>query len=229
MAMPNNNEEDVVVVTTNDEKDNSGENQDIDENEDQQDDDVADADKDVDKKNQSEDKEKADEDFLLDFKNEDIEDDGKRDQLVEALKNAKTTIAQKRHFREKLRNYEKQEAEKTPVKPGKATPAQEVDNSGQLVLELRQDNPWMSKDAAKEVVRLAKVYGESLSKTVRRPMVADWLKKEKNSRSAEEASIAPKNKGGGSAPAAPSSIAERDWSKASFEELQAAEKARYSR
>lgn len=165
---------------------------------------------------------KANEDFILNFKEEDMEDDDKRNELAEALKNAKTTVYQKRHYRQKLADYEKKNmplADAPVQKPSEAKGAdkpQVADNSRELVIELRQDNPWMTKEVAQEVVRQAKANNESVTKTVQRPMVKDWLKKEKASAQAQDASVAPEQKG---APSEGDTIADRDWSKASFDEV----------
>lgn len=233
MPTPNSSEQDVIVAPSSEEGGGSGEgdnkpgeNQDGDADENQ------DADKNQSKGGNSKPKteeemtdeereaQKANEDFILNFKDEDMEDDDQRAQLAEALKNARTTVHQKRHYRQKLADYEKKNpsAAAPAQKPSEVkggSKSQEVDNSRELVIELRQDNPWMTKEVAQKIVKQAKANNETIAKTVQDPMVMDWLKKEKAKAQAQDASVAPEQKG---APSGGDGIADRDWSKASFEE-----------
>lgn len=153
------------------------------------------------------------EDFILNFKDEDLEDEDKAAKLEEALKNAKTTVAQKRHYREKFAAATKSKA---PEKPGAAAAPNSTpsDDTKELILELRQDNPWLSKESAAEVVRLSKVNNETIEETLKRPYVASWLEKEKNSKDIDDASVAPSRNGGGG-----NGAGSRDWSNATPEEM----------
>ena len=173
------------------------------------------------KKEDDDEEQEKNEDFILNFKDEDMEDDEQRERLMEALKNAKTTVAQKRHFRQKLQDYEAGEQKKKPQKSSSAAkPTQAYDDSPTLIVELRQDNPWMTKEVAAEVVRQSKLNGESLAKTVKRPMVAAWLKKEKEAKQVDDATITPTRKGAGSNGNVEKNDANRDWSNATKEEIE---------
>lgn len=161
------------------------------------------------------------ENLILNFKEEDLQDDEKRAQLEEALKNSKTTIAQKRHYREKFRELAQNGGKGQSAAPaGKSDQPSAAQNSGEsfetsAIIELRQDNPWMGKDVAKEIVEMAKSRGESVSATMARPYVAAWLQQVKNDIEVEEASLPPSRKGGGG-----SGAEERDWSTATPEEIE---------
>lgn len=154
------------------------------------------------------------EDFIANFKEEDLADEEKSKQLKDALKTAKTTVAQKRHYRTKYQEATKPKAaEKPNEQPTKPAAS---DDSKEVILELRQDNPWMSKETAAEVVRLSKANNESVEATLKRTYVASWLEKEKNAADVESASVTPKRNGGGAA----DSMGDKDWSNATPEEME---------
>lgn len=234
MPTPNSNEQDVIIAPSSEEGGGSGEGDNKPgENQDGDTDENQDADKNQSKPSggnkpkteeemtdEEREAQKANEDFILNFKDEDMEDDDQRAQLAEALKNARTTVHQKRHYRQKLADYEKKNVTVATLaqKPSEVkgtSKSQEVDNSRELVIELRQDNPWMTKEVAQKIVKQAKVNNETIAKTVQDPMVMDWLKKEKAKVQAQDASVAPEQKG---APSGGDGIADRDWSNASFDE-----------
>lgn len=156
--------------------------------------------------------EKEREELILNFKAEDLQDETKKAALEEALKNSKTTIAQKRHFREK---YNELKGAVKPAVETKTEKTETADEGSSVMLELRQDNPWMTKEVAKEIVATAKSRNESVETTMQRPYIASWLLQIKADLEVENASLAPSKKGGGG-----SGATERDWSQASPEDME---------
>lgn len=158
------------------------------------------------------------EDFILNFKDEDFEDAQKTAKLEEALKGAKTTVAQKRHYRQKfqeLSGKNKPGAAAAASKPGEAKPATDSGKADlSEIVAVRVDYPWLSKESATELVRQAKLNGETVEQTMERPMVKAWLEKEKTKQDVEDASVAPSRRSGGSG------AETRDWSSASQEDIE---------
>lgn len=161
---------------------------------------------------------KADEDFILNFKEEDKDDPDKVAQLDKALKNAQTTIHQKRHYRDqsgKLKG-EIETLKKTtpPTPPAKPEDTKkEVDSS--VRLEFRQDHPELSKEVVKEIMDHAAAFGISPEEALKKPMMQKWIKDTQTSEDIDDASIVPGNTPGGA-------LAEKDWSNASPAEMEKA-------
>ncbi len=154
------------------------------------------------------------EEFILNFKDEDLKDDEKVKSLETALKSAKTTVAQKRHFREKLAQATEAKAPEQGSKATEVKTEKQEDNSSSIIVDLRMDNPWMTKDVAAEIVRISKANNESVEATLKRPYISKWLSEEKSSKEVEQASISSSSKAGSGG------ASQRDWSTATPEEME---------
>ncbi len=154
--------------------------------------------------------------FIEGFKEEDLDDPDKSEELKKHLKNAKTTINQKRHFREKVTTLEKQIQDGTkkpdvPAKPKDGDDKKSIDPT--IALEFRQDHPELSKEVAKEIVEHAKAYGITPEEALAKPVMQSYVKSTQKKEDIEDASIGEGKKGGAS------EIAKRDWSTASEAEI----------
>lgn len=158
--------------------------------------------------------------FILDFKDEDLNDPDKSEELKKHLDRTKTTIHQKKHFREKVTNLEKElEPFKKPKAPEKKPdqnnqPGKEDDRT--LAVEFRQDHPELSREVALEVIAHAKAYGITPEEALAKPVIKSYIKSVQKDEDIDEGSPQPKG-GGGSI----TGIEKRDWSNATEAEIQA--------
>lgn len=159
--------------------------------------------------------------FILDFKDEDLDDPDKSAELKKHLDRTKTTIHQKKHFREKAANLEK---ELEPFKKApKPNPEKKPDQNNQpgkeddrtLAVEFRQDHPELPREVALEVIAHAKAYGITPEEALAKPVIQSYIKSTQKQEDVDEGS--PKPKGGGSG----SGIEKKDWSNASEAEIEA--------
>lgn len=160
------------------------------------------------------------EDFIINFKEEDKEDPEKVERLDQALKNAKTTIHQKNHYRAKYTEATKKAGEAaasaTPVAPAKpADESKRKELDAIAVLTFKQDHPELTREQANEILEHASAYGISAEKALEKPMIKKWIKDSNNSSDVEDGTPQPARRAGGS-------IAEKDWTNASKEEMDAA-------
>lgn len=156
--------------------------------------------------------------FILDFKDEDLNDPDKSDELKKHLDRTKTTIHQKKHFREKVGILEKElEPFKKPKAPEKK-PDQNNDSKEDdrtLAVEFRQDHPELPREVALEVIAHAKAYNITPEEALAKPVIQSYIKSTQKQEDVDEGS--PKPKGGGSG----SGIEKKDWSNASEAEIEA--------
>ena len=154
--------------------------------------------------------------FIEGFKEEDLNDPDKSEELAKHLKNAKTTINQKRHFRDKVTTLEKQIQDGTKKPDVPAKPKDGEDKKGldpTIALEFRQDHPELSKEVAKEICEHAKAYGITPEEALAKPVMQSYVKSTQKKDDIEDASIGEGKKG------SVSEIAKRDWSTASEAEI----------
>lgn len=166
----------------------------------------------------------ADEKFILEFKEEDMSDPDKAKELNDRLARAKTTIHQKKHYREKVQTLSEELKTKggsgDPVPPPKKDDAdkqaelieKEATNKRLTITELKSEG-W-SKDEAEEIYNAAKSMGLSVEKALESTVFQPFLDKLKVKKEAEGASFAPRSRGAG--PAASDKI---DWSKATADDV----------
>lgn len=165
------------------------------------------------------------EEFLLGFKDEDFQDADKVAELQKHLDRAKTTVHQKRHFREKVATLT-QDLEKAkggngsqPPKPKPGEEAQAVADTKAgvdpiVALTFRQDHPELSKEVANEVIKHAGAYGITPEEALAAPIIKSYVEKQTNKEDVEDASIGEsRNKGSGTE--------KRDWSGASESDVEA--------
>lgn len=158
--------------------------------------------------------------FILDFKDEDLDDPDKSAELKKHLDRTKTTIHQKKHFREKVNILEKElEPFKKAPKPNpEKKPDQNNDSKDSdrtLAVEFRQDHPELPREVALEVIAHAKAYNITPEEALAKPVIQSYIKSIQKQEDVDEGS--PKPKGGGSG----SGIEKRDWSTASEAEIEA--------
>lgn len=158
--------------------------------------------------------------FILDFKDEDLNDPDKSEELKKHLDRTKTTIHQKKHFRDKVANLEKElePFKKAPKpnpekKPDQNNDSKEDDRT--LAVEFRQDHPELPREVALEVIAHAKAYGITPEEALAKPVIQSYIKSTQKQEDVDEGS--PKPKGGGSG----SGIEKKDWSNASEAEIEA--------
>lgn len=159
--------------------------------------------------------------FILDFKDEDYNDPDKSEELKKHLATARTTIHQKKHFREKVTNLEKElEPFKKAPKPNpEKKPDQNNDSKEDnrtLAVEFRQDHPELPREVALEVIAHAKAYGITPEEALVTPVIKNYIKSTQKDEDIDEGS--PKPKGGGGSI---TGIEKRDWSNATEAEIQA--------
>ncbi len=166
----------------------------------------------------------ASEEFILNFKDEDMDDEEKRGELQKALANARTTVHQKKHYREKVGELST-ELKKFTDKNGDgngngneapAAPAAGADNAPQSVamIEFRQDHPSLTKEAVKEIFQYAAANKTTPDEALKSPVITAYLKSLETKADVEDASVAP------NAPSA-TGIEKRDWSRATPKEIEA--------
>lgn len=156
--------------------------------------------------------------FLLEFKEEDLQDPDKAEELGKRLKDAQTTIHQKRHYRDQVNELKKN---LPPVKPAESAaapekkPAEEAAPEGVSRLafvELRQEYPDLSKEVAKEILEYASAKKISPEDAMKSPIIQTMVREDKAKRDAEDASIASGQRSGtGAQP--------KDWSQATEAEV----------
>lgn len=158
------------------------------------------------------------EDFLLSLTEDDMADPDKVDEINKRLADAKTTIHQKRHFREKLAELTKKPAddkeEKKPEKKEDAGAGNTTSVDRTVAIEFRQDHPELSKDVVKEVLQYAKSAGIDPEEALTRPLIKTFIEKENNKADVDDASIAPGNKKAGTG------AEKKDWSNASQADIE---------
>ena len=163
---------------------------------------------------------KENEEFLLNVKDEDFEDPDKVTEITKRLKDAQTTIHQKRHYREKVVELnEKLKTPPAPKPPETKAPEKKADEAPKGVdpvkaLEFRQDHPELSKDVAKEILEGALAYGITPEEYLKKPMVQKYVQDQKTKEDVEDGSIAPGNRSG-------SEAEKKDWSSASQKDIEA--------
>ncbi len=165
----------------------------------------------------------ADEKFILEFKDEDLDNDEKKEQLQKALNNTKSTIAQKKHYRTKFQDLEKQVGQHAngdgKKKEEKAAPnaadlaEKEETNKRIAISDLRLDG--FNRDQAVKVYEAAKSMGTSVDKFMQSEVGKAFLEKVKDQGDVEGASFTPKNRT--NTPASD----KIDWAKATPEQIKA--------
>lgn len=159
------------------------------------------------------------ENFILNFKDEDMEDEGKRDALQKALKNAQTTVHQKKHYREKVGELTTELKKYTKDGDGNgnsSTPAPVASPeapASTAMIEFRQDHPTLTKEAVKEIFAYAAANKTTPDEALKSPVIAAYLKSLDTKADVEDASVEP------AAPAG-SDIGKRDWSRATPKEIE---------
>lgn len=162
------------------------------------------------------------EDFISNFDPADLADPEKAAELEEKLKSAKTTVAQKRHYRDQVTKLKGTPAPTAPTGPtAPAAPAPEKKTEEvkgidpNVATEFRLDHPELSKEQAKKILQHAAAYQITPEEALKDPLMVQYVQSTTNNEDAEDASPAPANQPGGS-------IAERDWSNATPKEMEAA-------
>lgn len=161
----------------------------------------------------------ADEDFILNFKQEDYDDPEKAKKLDEALANAKTTIHQKRHYRERyqeLKGKTPPENKKPEEVKAPATGEFEIAKADQI--EFRQDHPELPKEVIKEIVEYATAMRITLDAAMEKETIKTLVRSKRDRAEIEDAGLHPQRKASGG-------VAEKDWSNATQQEI-AAERAK---
>jgi len=164
------------------------------------------------------------EEFVLNFKDEDYADPDKVEELRKHLATTKTTIHQKRHFRDKVKELEGKGKNPDPANP-QATPTVDAQKQAtedakkgvdpSVALTFRVDHPELSKDAANEVIRHAGAYNVTPEEALESPVIKSYLATIKTKTEVEDASIPPGNN-----PSA-TGLEKRDWSNATPQEIEA--------
>lgn len=162
------------------------------------------------------------EDLIAGFKPEDLKDPAKAEELAKALASAKTTVHQKRHYRDKYTEATKPKpaAPAAPVAPAAgapAAPAPAADKKGIdpiVALTFKQDHPELDRDVANHVIDHAAAYGVTPEEALKNPIVAKFVQGKIDEKAVGDAGIPPK-------PKASTAPARRDWSTASQAEIDA--------
>lgn len=171
----------------------------------------------------------ASDEFIVNFKEEDYDDPDKVEELRKHVENSKTTIHQKRHFRDKATKLEADlveagkagKAGKPPVKKddkpgndGKADDgAAKVVDPTQIV-NFRLDNPSYSKEVITEITRLAGAFGVSMEEVAASETGKAVIKSIESRNDNADATLPPSRKAG-------TGIEKRDWSNATPAEIEA--------
>lgn len=160
----------------------------------------------------------ASEDFIANFKDEDLADPDKAEELKKALAMGKTTVHQKRHYRDKVADLEKKlkPEEKKPgeVKPGEPAPVAKTEIDPYVKVSFRQDHPELSKEVAEEIFKHATAYKVSPEEALKNPIIQKYVKDNQTQNDVEDASVRPGNRSG-------AGVEKKDWSKASQAEIEA--------
>lgn len=166
----------------------------------------------------------ASDEFIVNFKDEDYDDPDKVEELRKHVANSKTTINQKRHFRDKVTKLEetiKNGSGKPPVKKeGEADngkpPVTEANKGVDpvQVVTFRQDNPSLSKTTVAEITRIAGAFGISMEEAAASETGKAVIKNLENKESNADASLPPSRKAG-------TGLEKKDWSNASPAEIDA--------
>lgn len=156
------------------------------------------------------------EEFINNFNEEDLENasDEDKDKLKDALKKAKTTINQKRHFRDKLKKLE--EGDKKPDQPIK----KKSDSDSETITkadetEFRLDTGF-SKDVIKEIADYARSLGITLQQAAEKPAMKALIKEKQDSDEIDNATYGSKKRAGGGTHENGNI---KDWSTASREDI----------
>lgn len=157
------------------------------------------------------------EDFLLGLTDEDLTDPDKQEEIQKRLKDAQTTIHQKRHFRDKLEEIKKatppaNKEEKKPEK--KADGANDAGIDPYVALEFRQDHPELTREVVKEILDYAGAKKISPEEALTKPLIQKFIKDEQNKQDVDDASLPPGGRGAGSG------IEKKDWSTASQADIE---------
>lgn len=166
----------------------------------------------------------ASDEFIVNFKEEDYDDPDKVEELRKHMEVSKTTIHQKRHFRDKVTKLEDQiktGSGKPPVKkeekPGNDGKPDNGGNKGVdpvQVVGFRQDNPSLSKAVVAEITRIAGAFGISMEEAAASETGKAVIKTMGNVESNLDSSVAPSRKTG-------TGLEKKDWSNASQAEIEA--------
>lgn len=166
--------------------------------------------------------------FIIDFKDEDYNDPDKVEELRKHMEISKTTIHQKRHFRDKVTKLEEQlkgngegGSGKPKVEEKKPTEKKDgQDNEKKTgvdplqVVTFRQDNPSYTKEMVAEISKLAGAFGVSMDEAAGSETGKAVIKNLENKNNNSNASLPPSKK-------AASGLEKRDWSNASPAEIEA--------
>lgn len=168
----------------------------------------------------------ASDEFIVNFKEEDYDDPDKVEELRKHVENSKTTIHQKRHFRDKATKLEEQlkgdgsgkppvkKEEKKPENNGKPEDgAAKVVDPTQIV-NFRLDHPEYSKDIVAEITRLAGAFGVSMEEVAASETGKAVIKNIESRNDNADAALPPSRKAG-------TGIEKRDWSNATPAEIEA--------
>ncbi len=166
----------------------------------------------------------ASDEFIVNFKDEDYDDPDKVEELRKHVANSKTTINQKRHFRDKVTKLEDQlkgdGSGKPPVKKeekpdnGKPPVTEQKGVDPVQIVTFRQDNPSLSKATVAEISRIAGAFGISMEEAAGTETGKAVIKNLENKESNADASLPPSRKSG-------TGLEKKDWSNASPAEIDA--------
>ena len=162
------------------------------------------------------------EEFILNFSEEDSNDPDKVEKLQSLLKDAQTTIHQKRHYRTKFEEASKNAkplgSETTPPEKKeepKGTPASPENGIDPVKkIEFRQDHPELSKEVVTEILDYAGAKKISPEEALKSSLIQTLIEKSHRQADVDDASIAPNR-----APA--SDLGKKDWSNATQAEVEA--------
>lgn len=163
----------------------------------------------------------ADEKLILETTDDDLTDPDKVEALTKAIKNAQTTIHQKRHYRDKVKELtdklppaegSKKDEKKDEKKNDKKDEKKDGTIDRTTKLEFGQDHPEFSKDLRNEILEYAGALGIAPEKALEKSVVKQMIAAAERKEDVDEASSAPSKKG---APAP----AKKDWANASEAEI----------
>lgn len=157
------------------------------------------------------------ENFILNFKDEDWEDPEKAKRANALLmKNQKTTISQKRHFRTKAQKLEEQS--KNGGQGGKENKDKnEKKETGASAerLEFRQDHTDIPREAVDEIEKYAKAHNQTMEQALSGSLfLQSFVKQVKEKKKNESAGL------GGNSGRKPNAGGGKDWSQASPQEIE---------
>ena len=163
----------------------------------------------------------AAEDFIAAFDPKDLADPDKAAELEAKLATAKTTVAQKRHYRDKFNELSNAGKGATGA-TGPAAPAptaqekkDEKKVDPQLATDFRIDHPELTKAQQLKVIAHAGAYGMTPEEALKDDMIQAYIKNTTTADDVDDASPAPARRAGGT-------IADKDWSNATPAEMDAA-------